>query len=139
MAELRLYHWLCLVGAVLFEVTGTTLMKAGQGWSMAYGAETGVLLMLVCIGVSYYLLSLATTAVPVGVAFAFWEGAGLALISLSSVFVLGEHMTPVRFAALCAVLAGVLLVHRGTSAGEPAESRDSGSTGDSRGNRGKAS
>ncbi|UZP66941.1 SMR family transporter [Desulfovibrio mangrovi] len=115
MSSVRAYHWICLVGAIVSEVTGTTLMKAAQSWSMPHGAQLGIVLMLLFIGLSYYLLALATTALPVGVAFAFWEGLGLLFITLSSVLLLGEELTLTRFAALCAVAAGVLLVHHGTA------------------------
>lgn len=126
MSAPRAYHWLCLTGAVFFEVAGTTLMKASQSWSMVFGAEAGVVIMLLFIGVSYYLLSLSTTALPVGVAFAFWEGVGLAFITLASVFILGEQMSLLRFAALCAVLGGVLLVHHGTSSGNRQQAEPAG-------------
>ncbi|MFV0421313.1 DMT family transporter [Oleidesulfovibrio sp.] len=118
MSSVRAYHWVCLVGAIAFEVAGTTIMKAAQSWEMLYGPQLGIVLMLVLIGLSYYLLSLATTALPVGVAFAFWEGLGLLFITLSSVLLLGEEMTLKRFVALCAVAGGVLLVHHGTSSGD---------------------
>lgn len=126
MSAVRAYHWICLVGAIVFEVAGTTIMKAAQSWSIPYGAQIGIVTMLAFIGLSYYLLSLATTALPVGVAFAFWEGLGLFFITLSSVLLLGEDLTLTRFAALCAVAAGVLLVHHGTAHGDSGNSKGSG-------------
>ena len=113
----RIYHWLCLTGAIVAEVGGTVLMKASQSWAYPYAAESGIAMMLCLIAVSYYLLALATTALPVGVAFACWEGLGLSLITLSSVFVLGEHMSLTRFLALGCVVGGVMLIHRGTAHG----------------------
>jgi len=131
MSAVRAYHWMCLVGAIVFEVAGTTIMKAAQSWSIPYGAQLGIAAMLAFIGLSYYLLSLATTALPVGVAFAFWEGLGLFFITLSSVLLLGEEMTFTRFAALCAVAAGVLLVHHGTACEDTGGSGPSGNGQDS--------
>lgn len=116
------YHWMCLTGAIVTEVAGTVVMKMSQSWAWPYAAESGVVMMLALIALSYYMLALSTTALPVGVAFACWEGLGLSLITLSSVFVLGEHMSLTRFLALCAVVGGVMLIHRGTeSSPEEAE------------------
>ena len=81
MNPARPYHWLCLLAAILFEVAGTTVMKLSFGWRFAHAALAGL---------SYYSLAKATTGLPVGVAFAFWEALGLALITLSSICILGE-------------------------------------------------
>lgn len=105
------------MGAIVFEVAGTTFMKLSQGWTWAFAAQAGIAGMLVLIGLSYYLLSRSTMGIPVGVAFAFWEGLGLTLITVASVLVLGEPMHLTRFLALCAVLGGALLIHHGTGHG----------------------
>ena len=114
MTSARPYHWLCLLAAILFEVGGTIIMKLSLGWSFAHAALAGLVLMWLAIGLSYYALARATTCLPVGVAFAFWEALGLTLITLSSVFVLGEPLSLQRLAGLLCVLGGALLVHHGT-------------------------
>ena len=43
------------------------------------------------------------------------------MITLVSVFLLGEAMNLQRFMALLAVLSGALLIHHGTSEGGPAQ------------------
>lgn len=106
-------YWLFLCGAVVFEVAGTCVMKMGQNGSI-FSPEAGYGLMLFMIAISYYLLSLSTQVLPVGVAFAFWEGLGLTSITLASVVVLGESLTLGRVLALCAVLGGAMLIHHGT-------------------------
>lgn len=116
-------HWAALAAAIVLEVAGTTVMKLSHGWDFSGAASVGLCAMWLCVGLSYYSLSVATMALPVGVAFACWEAAGLALITLSSVLVLGEVLTLRRFLGLCCVLAGALLVHAGTSSGGAAEGR----------------
>lgn len=118
MLETKPYHWLCLMGAIIFEVVGTTVMKMAQGWGFAHAAILGLVLMWLAIALSYYMLAKATTGLPVGVAFAFWEGLGLTFITICSVLLLGESMTVTRALGLVCVLAGALLVHHGTGHGK---------------------
>ena len=107
-------YWFYLFGAVVFEVAGTCVMKYSQS-SALIGPTIGYIAMLALIGLSYYLLSLSTRGLAVGVAFAFWEALGLTLITLASVSLLNEPLTPARIGALIAVLSGAMLVHHGTA------------------------
>ena len=100
MNPTRPYHWLCLLAAIVFEVAGTTVMKLSFGWSLAHAALAGLVLMWIAIGLSYYSLAKATTGLPVGVAFAFWEALGLALITLSSIYILDEPFSLQRLSLI---------------------------------------
>lgn len=124
MARSRAVYWLFLLGAVAFEVTGTSIMKLSQSGAWRLGPGPGLAVMLAFIVLSYYCLARSVQGLPVGVAYAFWEGLGLTLISVSSVLVLGERMSPARLGALAAILVGALLVNHGTGHGT-----DSGAAG----------
>lgn len=113
MAQTR--HWQALFGAIILEVCGTTIMKLSQSWAFHGGPFLGLAIMWCAIGLSYYLLAVSTTGIPVGVAYAFWEGFGLALVTLSSIFLLNEGITLKRLMGLGCVLGGAYLVHLGTS------------------------
>lgn len=114
-------YWQALFGAIALEVVGTTVMKLSQSWSFPGASITGLILMWVAIGLSYYLLSVSTIKIPVGVAYAFWEGFGLALVTVSSVLVLQEPLTSKRLLGLFCVLGGAFLVHLGTHSRESAK------------------
>lgn len=105
------------MAAIVLEVCGSTIMKWSQSWTFAHGALLGLCLMWLAIGVSYYLLAVATTGLPVGVAFAFWESLGLTLVTAAGIIFLAEPITLKRFLGLVCVLLGAWLVHHGTSSG----------------------
>lgn len=118
------HYWLCLLGSIVCEVAGTSVMKLSQDqWPVA-----GMALMYALLAVSYFFLAKAVVRLPVGVAYAFWEGLGLVLIALISVLLLGERMDLPRLIALGMVLTGAVLVHHGTDAGrqDDASSRHKG-------------
>ena len=105
--------WIFLLGSILCEVTGTSIMKFSQEhWPVA-----GMFLMFGFIGVSYFLLAKAVVRLPIGVAYSFWEGLGLLLIFLVSVFALGESINAMRLLGLGLIIGGILLVHQGTEDG----------------------
>ena len=110
----QIKHWIYLIIAILLEVIGTSVMKLSQLGTWIVEPNIGYLLMLICIGLSYYMLALAATGLPIGVAYSFWEGLGLILITLVSIFVIDEKMTITRLISLFAVLSGAILIHHGT-------------------------
>lgn len=138
MSPTRPYHWLCLLAAIVFEVGGTVVMKLSFGWSFAHAALTGLILMWLAIGLSYYALAKATTGLPVGVAFAFWEALGLTLVTLASIFILDEPFSLQRLAGLLCALSGALLVHHGTvQDAEEAAGQDTGQSAGQNGGQGR--
>ena len=96
-----------MLGSIVFEVAGTSIIKFSQGQCPV----AGVLLMFGFIGVSYFLLAKAVVRLPIGVAYSLWEGLGLLLIFLVSVFVLGESISPMRLLSLGLIIGGIVLVH----------------------------
>lgn len=94
--------------------------------SQASWPVTGMLVIYGTLGFSYFFLAKAVIKLPIGVAYAFWEGIGLALITLISALALGERMDLLRGLALAMVLCGTLLVHHGTESGEACESAGEG-------------
>ena len=68
-------NWLLLVIAGLFEVGFATCLGKAR---TATGNETAWWMtgFFVCLGISMYLLYLATRSLPIGTAYAVWTGIG---------------------------------------------------------------
>lgn len=115
------FYWLCLAGSILFEVAGTSVMKLSQTPAGFIGPALGMGAMYLLLGLSYYCLAKAVVKLPLGVAYAFWEGFGLLLITLVSAFLLHERLDGPRLVALALVLGGAFLVHHGTGSGHETE------------------
>ncbi|MBV0934338.1 DMT family transporter [Marinobacterium weihaiense] len=103
-------HWVFLILAVVGEVLGTTLMKyvVEEGYLLY-----GTLIALVMVGLSYLFLSRATLRIPITLANAFWEGVGMVLIALVSLFWLGEQISTTQMAGLVLALIGVAVTNYG--------------------------
>ena len=101
--------WLFLVAAILTEVAGLTAMKA----MTAGGGYLGYLIMYGAIALSYYFLAKAVEEISVGVAYAVWEGSGVALITLVSVLVFGHHLTGREMLGIGLAVAGIICVNAG--------------------------
>ncbi len=111
--------WMFLVLSIILEVTGTSIMKGSQeNWPVL-----GMVVMYALMSMSYYTLSKAVIRLPIGVAYAFWEGVGLSLITLVSVFILNENFGLVRGVAIAMLLLGTYLVHHGTDSSEPSQNQ----------------
>ncbi len=102
--------WIYLFVAIIAEVIGTASMKLAAlhfpllGHAVMYGM----------VGLSYFFLALAIKRVPVGVAYALWEGIGIVLITLVSVTWMGESLGWIKALGLGVMIAGILLIKAGT-------------------------
>jgi spermidine export protein MdtJ len=101
--------WLFLVAAILTEVAGLTAMKTMS----AGGGYTGYIIMYGAIALSYFFLAKAVEKISVGVAYAVWEGSGVALITLVSVAIFGHHLTGREMIGLALAVAGIICVNAG--------------------------
>ncbi len=102
--------WFALLFAVALEVVGTLSLKFASLGSFPIGGP----IMVVCVAASYVLLAHAFTRIPVAVAFAVWEAAGLVLVSVLGVLLLGEMLTLPRMLALLGLGVGAWLLHHGS-------------------------
>ncbi|MEW7315203.1 multidrug/spermidine efflux SMR transporter subunit MdtJ [Buttiauxella gaviniae] len=107
-----MFYWILLALAILAEITGTLSMK----WSSVSDDNLGYIFMLVMITLSYILLSFSVKKIALGVAYAMWEGIGILFITLFSVLLFDESISPLKIIGLTTLVVGIALIKSGTSA-----------------------
>ncbi|NRH22863.1 multidrug/spermidine efflux SMR transporter subunit MdtJ [Pantoea stewartii] len=102
--------WGLLALAIVAEIMGTLTMK----WSSLNQSQSGYLIMLGMIACSYIVLSFAIKRIALGVAYALWEGIGIMLITLFSVHLFDETVSPLKICGLVTLIVGILLMKTGS-------------------------
>ena len=100
-------NYLYLVIAVLFEVVATTALKETHGF-------TRLLPSLVAIagyGLAFYFLSLPLRAMPVGVVYALWCGAGIILITAIGWLWFRQSLDLPALVGMGFIMAGVIVIN----------------------------
>ncbi len=99
-------HWIYLAFAILFEVAGTTALKAADGFSRPWPIVVVVLGYIA----AFFFLGLSLKSLPVGVAYAIWAALGMVLIAVSGWLVFGEHLDGWAMAGIGLIIVGVVLI-----------------------------
>ena len=107
-----------LTAAIFTEVAGTSSMAMipanDAGW-------INYLPMWILITVSYMLLAKAAKTISIGIAFALWEGLGIALITAVSVLFLGYELSVQEWIGLALAIVGIVMVTLGETHAEPVD------------------
>lgn len=101
-----------LGAAILSEVVATMSLRASEGFS-----KLGWVIPIV-IGycAAFVLLSFALSrGVPLGIAYAIWGAAGVAIVALLSVPFFGESLSVAQYFGLVLVIAGVIALELGAT------------------------
>ncbi len=97
-------QWFYLLFTILFEVAGTTSLKLSQGFTRLIPA----LLVVVCYGISFYLLSLTLKKMDVSIAYAIWSGLGTALVTMVGILWFKEPVTAIKIISIGLIIFGVI-------------------------------
>lgn len=100
-------HWLYLSIAIVAEVIGTSFLKSAEGFTRIGPS----IIVLVCYGIAFYLLSLTLKTIPVGIAYAVWSGVGIALIALVGWIVLGQALDTPAIIGIGLIVSGVVVLN----------------------------
>lgn len=99
--------YLYLAIAIVAEVIGTSALKAAEGFSQPLPS----LLVVAGYGTAFYFLSLVLRTIPIGVAYAIWSGAGVALIALIGWLFYRQALDGGAIAGIALIVAGVVVIH----------------------------
>ncbi|WKN22123.1 SMR family transporter [Azotobacter vinelandii] len=100
-------QWIFLSIAIVSEVIATSALKATEGFSRL-GPSLAV---LIGYATAFYFLSLTLKTLSVGVVYAIWSGAGIALITLVAWLFLGQTLDIPAIIGLLLIIAGVLVLN----------------------------
>ncbi len=89
--------------AILAEVLGTSALKASNGFTVLVPS----LVVAAAYAVSFYFLSLALRAIPVGVAYAIWSGVGIVLIATIGWLLFRQRLDTAAMLGMGLIIAGV--------------------------------
>ncbi len=99
--------WIFLALAIVTEVAATSALKASDGFSRLGPS----LVVVVGYAAAFYFLSLTLRTIPVGVAYAVWSGAGVALIALIGWLVFGQALDAPAIIGVLLIVAGVVVLN----------------------------
>lgn len=104
-----MHAYLLLFVAIIFEVIGSSLLKASNGFKKIL-PSIGV---LIGYGGAFYALSLALKILPISVAYAIWAGVGTALTALVGIIIYKEGFNSKKLVGLVLIIGGVILLNIG--------------------------
>jgi multidrug transporter EmrE-like cation transporter len=96
--------WVLLAIAIAFEIAGTSLLKASDGfarWGLGMAS-------MACYWVCFGFLAAAIKTIPVGIAYAIWSGVGIIAIALIGWLVFRQSLTLLQTGCIVLILVGAI-------------------------------
>ncbi len=102
-----LFHYGALGAAIACELIGTTLLLKSEQFTRF--APT--LFMILFFAGSLFFLSHALKAIPIGIAYAVWAGAGIVLTAVIGVTVFRQTLDVAAMVGIAMIVGGVVVVN----------------------------
>jgi small multidrug resistance pump len=99
--------YVLLAAAIVAEVIATSAMARTDGFTRLLPS----LIAILGYGFAFYLLSLVTRTVPVGIVYAVWSGAGIVLVALAGWLLFGQKLDLAAVIGLALIIAGVSIIN----------------------------
>lgn len=102
--------WIYLIGAILFEVTGTLSMRASDG----FRRKLWIMPVVASYLIAFSLLSLTLAeGVSIGAAYGIWSASGVALTAIVAKVIFKDPLTKIMGLGIVFIVGGVLLIKLG--------------------------
>ncbi|SHF37307.1 small multidrug resistance pump [Modicisalibacter ilicicola DSM 19980] len=92
--------------AIVAEVLATSALKSSEEFTRFWPS----VLVVTGYGLAFYMLTLVLRTVPVGIAYAFWAGLGIVLVTLIGVVVFKERLDLPAVLGLAMIVGGVVVI-----------------------------
>jgi small multidrug resistance pump len=100
-------HWLYLAMAIVAEVIGTSFLKSSAGFTRLGPS----LIVVIGYAVAFYLLAITLRTMSVGIAYAVWAGAGVALITVIGWAFFRQPLDAAALIGIALIVAGVVVIN----------------------------
>ena len=99
--------YIYLIGAILYEVTGTMLLPVSKNFTKPI---ISIILVLAYV-MAFYLLTFALKEIPLAIAYATWAGMGVFLVTLLGYYFYSDSLQWQSFIGLLLIAIGVAIVN----------------------------
>lgn len=104
-----MFYWFMLFISIIAEVMGTISIKVAGDDAESFD----YILLFSLVASSYYFLSKAIEGIPMGLAYAVWEGLGLIMMLLFGYLFFNERIYKEKFLACSIIIIGMIMLNRG--------------------------
>ena len=99
--------YILLITAIVAEVFATSAMARSDGFTRLWPS----LISFFGYGLAFYLLSLVTRTVPVGIVYAVWSGAGIVLVAAAGWLFFDQKLDLPATVGMAMIVVGVLIIN----------------------------
>ncbi len=96
--------WIYLTLAIIFETSGTTLLKLSNGFTVLFPSIGAILSYALC----FLFLSYALRTIDMGIAYAIWGALGILLISTIGILFLHESISVIKVVSILLIILGTV-------------------------------
>ncbi|MFC1750274.1 DMT family transporter [Pseudomonadota bacterium] len=98
--------YLYLSIAIIAEVIGTSALKASEEFTRLGPS----ILVVIGYGCAFYFLSLVLKTIPIGIAYAIWAGAGIALLAIVGAIFFKQIPDLPAMIGMAFIIIGVVII-----------------------------
>ncbi|NMA69473.1 MAG: multidrug efflux SMR transporter [Desulfitobacterium sp.] len=110
--------YMYLLGAILFEIAGTSMLKLSAGFTNLIPS----IAVVIFFGISFTLFVYALKTVPLSLGYSIWSGLGTAGIGLIGVMFFNEVLSGVNILGLIIIILGIVIMNMGNKPDEETNS-----------------